>query len=201
MDLISTAIENRKQFLTPYRKRFQNTKTKKEGVKIIAELIQLEPSHLSEPWIVKEVIAWLRDRECCDFLEDVFIKAQKRVARTEDQRKRAVRDFYVVHAINEIIAEKNISAREACRVLAIQEYEKMEKAKKSRYLARQEHEKEEHYYLLWNIADENLDLQKALRQVYNNAKKKPEKLNPPYPYYGRDIEVEENGKITIFGGR
>lgn len=185
---LETAIENRKDFLAPYRKSFQKAKKPKERAKIIAKLIELEPSHLSEPWIIKEVIAWLRDRNSFDYLEEIFIKAPKRGVRTEDQRRNAVRDFYVVNDIDKIIAEKNISVREACKLLALQGYEK-----------------EGQYYLLWDTTDENYDLEKAIRQVYNNAKKKPanllENLYPPWPHYGRDIEADENGETTITFGR
>ncbi len=231
MDL-KKAIENRKRFLAPYREKFKAEKEvkklkaekaaielnklkigrvetenqrpeidkkqaairrkekaiKKKKAGIISDLVALESSHLSEPWIMKEVIAWLRDRECLDFLEEVFIKAPKRAARTEDQRRNAVRDFYVVNDIDKIITGKNISVRKACEILA-----------------RKEYEKEGRYYLLWDTTDLNLDLEKAIRQVYNNAKEKSANLlknfMPPWPYYGRDVEVDENGEITIFGGR
>jgi hypothetical protein len=181
MDL-KKAKENRKNFLEPYREKFVKAKTTKKRAQIISELIELEPSHLSEPWIIKEIINMLRDRDSFDYLEEIFIKAPKRAVRTEDQGRNAVRDFYVVDDINKIIAEKKISVREACKILALQEYEK-----------------EGQFYLLWDKTDRNHDLEKAIRQVYNNAKKKPanlkENFNPPWPYYGRD--VDENG---IFGG-
>lgn len=227
MDL-KKAIENRKRFLAPYREKFKAEKEvkklkadkaaielnkleigrletekqraeidkkqatirrkekaiKKKRVKIISDLIAIEPSHLSEPWIIKEVVAWLRDRNSFDYLEEVFIKAPKKAIRTEDQRRNAVRDSYVVNDIDKIVAERNISIREACKMLALQEYEK-----------------EGQYYLLWDTTDENYDLEKAIRQVYNNAKEKTRGHYPPWPYYGRDVEMDKNGEITIFGGR
>ncbi|MCK5219841.1 hypothetical protein KAR10_09965, partial [bacterium] len=139
-----------------------------------------------EPWIIKEVINWLRDRNSFDYLEEVFIKAPKRAVPTEDQERKAVRDFYVVNHVDKIIAEKNIGVRAACRELVI-------RIVKS----------DERYYLLWDTTNEKhgSELEEAIREVYNNAKKKTHRHYPPYPYYGRDIEVDENGKVTIFGGR
>lgn len=225
---LKKAKENRKKFLKPYRKKFktaekelENLKAdaadielyklkigrvetekqrpeinkqmsaikrkekalKQKRVKIISQLIELEPSHISEPWIIKEVIYLLRDRNSFDIIEEIFIKAPKRGTRTKNKKLNEARDFYVVNDIDKIIAEKNVSVREACSVLALQEYEKKER-----------------YYLLWDTNDEGHDLEKAIRQVYNKAKN-PSTRCLPWPYYGRDVEVDENGNITIFAGR
>jgi hypothetical protein len=183
MDL-KKAKENRKNFLAPYREKFKKAKTAKAKARIISELIGIESSHLSEPWIIKEVVAWLRDRDCLDFLEDVFIKARKKAVQTENQQRRAARDFYVVDDIDKIIKETGASVREACKILANRIYET-----------------DNQFYLLWDLADEDYPLEKAIRQVYNNSKEKPIEAYLPWPYYGRDVEVDENGKITMFGGR
>ena len=157
---------------------------KKKKAKIISDLIALEPSHLSEPWIIKEVISWLRDRDCQDFVEDVFIKAPKKVVMTEGDRSRAARDIFVMDDIDKIIEETGSSIREACKILANRIYDTDKK-----------------HYLLWDVTNADQDLEKSIRQVYTNAKKKQTQHNPPFPYYGRDIEIDENGKPTIFLGR
>jgi len=184
MDL-KKAKENRKNFLAPYREKFEKADTTKKRAKIISELIELEPSHLSEPWIIKQVIAWLRDwHKHMDFIDDIFVKAPKKYAQTEDQRRREVRDFYVMDDIDKIIKETEVSIREACKILANRIYGT-----------------DNQFYLLWDTTNEDQDLEKSIRQIYTIAKKKITEVNPPYPYYGRDIDVDENGKPIIFGGR
>lgn len=181
---LEKAKENRKNFLAPYREKFEKAKTSKAKARIISELIEIEPSHLSEPWIIKQVILWLRDREYVYFIEDIFIKAPKKNVGTEDQKRRWTRDSILMDDIDKIIEETGVSVREACRVLL-----------------RRISESDERYYLLWDTTNGNQDLEKAIKQVYDNAKKKLAAVYPPWPYSGRDVEVDESGKIIIFGGR
>lgn len=55
-------------------------------------------------------------------------------------------------------------------------------------------------FLGWDVTDENHDLERAIRQVYHNAKEQSERLLS-WPYYGKDVEVDENDNVIIFGGR
>jgi len=185
---IKQAKENRRKFLASYEEKFRKSKREKERSKIISELIAIEPSHLTEPWIIKEVISWMRDPNCIDFLEEAFIKSPKKYALTEKQRINEARDFFVREHIDRIITEEGVSMREACRrfVLKIPEIT-------SNF--------EGDIYLGWGVTDENYDLEKAIRQVYLNAKKKPEGRLLPWAYYGKDFEIDEKGKGKIFGGR
>jgi len=182
------SIENRKKFLAPYREKFQKAKTKKVKAKIISELIKKEPSHLSEPWIMKEVVAWLRDRNCVDFIEDVFIKAPKKSVATEAQKNKYISDYFLVKHIEKIINDKGVSIREACKLL------------NNRII-----HSDKRYHYSWDTEDDKQKLDgEIILERYKYAKKKQSlqsKDYPPYPYFGRDIEDEENGKFTIFGGR
>jgi hypothetical protein len=199
---VEKAKKNRKEFLAPYKEEFRKNKIKKERskikkerskiekklLKIISELIAIEPSHLTEPWIIKEVVNWMRDCNYLYYLEKIFIKAPKKYFLTEIQEKNEVRGFFVVNNIERIITEEGVSVREACKkyVLQIEDYASKSGVEK---------------YLRWDLTDENHDLEMAIRQVYQRAKKQqPERLLP-WPYYGKDVEVDENGKFKIFGGR
>ena len=179
---IKQAKENRKKFLAPYKEKFRKTETKKERSEIISKLIAIEPSHLTEPWILKEVVNWMRDRDSFDFLEKVFIKSPKKYASTEKQKMNQARGLFIQHKIDKIMTQEGVSEREACK----------------RFCSQIDFEGDK--YLGWDITDEDHELQRAIRQVYLKAKKQPERLLP-WPYYGKDVEIDENGKVEIFGGR
>jgi len=181
---IKKAKENREEFLTPYKEKFRKSKSEKERSKIISELIAIEPSHLNEPWIIKEVVNWMRDRNSFDFLEEAFIKSPKKYASTAQQELNQARDFFVRNRIDRIITEEGVSVRKACSRL---------------YLQIIDFNCEGNKYLGWDVTDEKETLERAIRQVYHNAKEQSERLLP-WPYYGKDVEIDENGKVTIFGG-
>ncbi len=191
---IEKAKKNRKEFLSPYKEKFIKSESKKERSKIISKLIAIEPSHLTEPWIIKEVVNWMRDRNSFDSLEEAFIKSPKRYASTEKQMFKEARDFFVKNSIDRIITEEGVSVREACRRLVIRISDIMSKFKEINQNFKGDK------FLGWDINDGNHDLELAIRQVYQNAKNQPERLLP-WPYYGKDVEVDENGEVKIFGGR
>ena len=187
-EVYAESIKNRKKFLAPYREKFEKAKDEKAKAKIISELIEIEPSHLSEPWIIKQVIAWLRDRDFADFIEDIFVKAPKRKVTTEKQKNKYMSDYFLIKHIDEIINDKGVSIREACRVLM------------NRII-----HSDKRYHYSWDTENTKQKLDgEIILERYKYAKKKQNlqpKDYPPYPYFGRDIEDEENGKFTIFGGR
>lgn len=151
----------------------------------------MEPSHLSEPWILKEVVGWIRnyrDPKCENYIAGAFITAPKKATFTSEQEFNAVRDQYIFHDVQQIISKQkkkgyDISEREACRRL----WRTIESG-------------DERYYWEWDTEHGNTDLNEAIRNAYKRVKGAyTDKL--PWPYYGRDVEVDEDGEITIFGGR
>jgi hypothetical protein len=161
---------------------------KRKQAKIISKLIEIEPSHLSESWIIKQVISWLGDRDCADFIEDIFVRAPKRKVATEKQKNKYMSDYFILKHIDEIINDKGVSIRKACKLLM------------NRII-----HSDKRYHYLWDTEDAKQKLDgEIILERYKYAKKKQSlqsKDYPPYPYFGRDIEDEENGKFTIFGGR
>jgi hypothetical protein len=129
----------------------------------------------------------MRDRNSFDYLEEAFIKAPKKYASTEKQELNQVRDVAVRNEIDRIITEEGVSVRKACDRLAHQIWDFMSNVEGDKYLG-------------WDVTDENHDLVMAIRQVYQNTNIQPERLLP-WPYYGKDVEIDENGKLIIFGGR
>jgi transcriptional regulator of met regulon len=200
---IKKAKENREEFLTPYKEKFRKSESEKERSKIISKLIAIEPSHLTEPWIIKEVVNWMRDRNSFDYLEEAFIKAPKRYASTEKQELNQVRDVFVRNEIDRIITEEGVSVRKACKrfvPLIPDIMSKFEAYIMSNFGADFLSNFEGDKYLGWDVTAGNHELERAIRQVYQNAKESPERLLP-WPYYGKDVEIDENGKVIIFGGR
>jgi hypothetical protein len=181
-EFIDEAKENRRAFLIPYREKFEAALTKEARATIIVELIEIEPSHLSEPWIVNETISWLRNcNNCKNYINDVFVKAPKRHTTTELQRIKNVKAFYLRIDVNRIIKKHDCSVRKACAILINE--------------LRDEGKNE---YLGWDLSDNIIDVEKSFRQVYNTIKDDIKTFYPPYPYYGRDI-IETDGKIKLFG--
>ena len=180
---IDKAKATREAFLKPYREKFEAAINSKAKAAVIVELIEIEPSHLSEPWIVNETIGWLRDcYECKNYIEDVFVKAPKRRAPTEKQRINNVKAFYLRSDIDRIIGKHNCSVRKACSILM----NELGDAGKGDYMG-------------WDLTDASLDVESAIRDFYNRTKDNVKKIFPPYPYYGRDI-LETDGKFKFFGG-
>jgi len=113
---IKKAKENREEFLTPYKEKFRKSKSEKERSEIISELIAIEPSHLTEPWIIKEAVNWMRDRNSFDFLKKAFVKSPKKYALTAKKELNQARDFFVVNSIDRRINEEGVSVRKACGI-------------------------------------------------------------------------------------
>jgi hypothetical protein len=175
-ELIDEAKANRSAFLKPYREKFEGAITRNAKANIIVELIEIEPSHLSEEWIVNEAISWLRDcHNCKDYIDAVFIKAPKRHTPTETQRINYARAYYLRRDIDQIKNKNKISTRKACAKLMTE----LVLSGKSDYLG-------------WNLTDGSVDVEKSFRQLYQRTKDYEKKLFPPFPYYGRDI-IETDG--------
>ena len=135
------AKENRRKFLKSYLARYKELKkesellprfrTGKEAEKenrrrrkaerqiaeLIAEVVKAEPSHLSEPWILREVIGWMRRRDCKDFLQAAFMDEVGRDRRTEKKERRLALDFYLINKVDRLRADQGCSIEKACELL------------------------------------------------------------------------------------
>jgi len=213
-NFIKSAKANRKDFLDPYKKRFDEAKkeianletqkkhlpkeivTDSRGVvlgrsgitddekklrakilpltrkraEIIIELIQLEPSHLSESWILREVIKWLRDHNCKDYLERAFIQTGKRKPLTQKQLKKFSQRFHLANAIDQMVAKEGI--------LHIQAFKKLALRCKN------------------DNTPEQAEL--VIKKDYYRIKNELKERNVPYPYYGYDIQFHDGKLERIF---
>jgi hypothetical protein len=222
---IEKAKKNREKFLAEHKEKFNKSinesekelrkglrneherelakirekKHKMDRAKIISDLIAREPSYLNERWIIKEVVNWMRDRDCFDCLEEVFIKAPKMYALTIKKRTNIVRDFYVTRRIDQIMAEKGVGLIDACEIFVgqIRDFVTNLDKNKEDFMV----DYNGNIYLGWDLTTNDLDLQNAIKRVYQIAKKNKSKRFLPWPYYGKDVEIDENGNLTIFGGR
>jgi hypothetical protein len=148
-EVYAESIKNRKMFLAPYQDKFRKAKDEKANAKIISKLIEIEPSHLSEPWIIKQVIEWLRDRdEFADFIEDTFIRAPKKNTATKKQQEKYVQDYYLIKQIDRIRREKSLSIDKACREYMDWIIQRMEQFRDSGC-----DEDETRYFLSWDLMD------------------------------------------------
>jgi hypothetical protein len=131
LDLISQSKENRAKFLAPYKEKYLDAKKrlheikflKYRGVltekqvreqdrdlrrveqeisKIISYLIKLEPSHLSEPWILQQIIDWLREYKCRDYIKEVFVNRTDRDQMTESKYRNMAYDLFLYERIEKI---------------------------------------------------------------------------------------------------
>jgi hypothetical protein len=117
---LTKATENRQAFLDPYRLKFESTSDEKARAEIVITLLKIEPSHLTEPWIVTEVVRWMRKSEYLPWLEEGFIAQKGRVRPTHDQEIRLARKFFLkerVDAIQEdlLLSKEKVFARLAER--------------------------------------------------------------------------------------
>jgi hypothetical protein len=194
---------NRKKFLQPYKEKFKNIESrgklpykekfedteskkkflkqlKKEKAEIIIELIKLEPSHLAESWILWEIIDWMKNYDCIDYLEEAFISQTGRDRKTPDKQDQVYFDFFLIQSVDDIIKKDGCTVKEACEELA------------------QKQDSDPVGYLpKWDLENDYHNLAETIRQRYystdrnkylkfcNERDKKRELM--PYPYYGRDV--------------
>ena len=189
MDVYRKSKSNREKFLKPYREKFETVKTEKAKAVIIAELISFDPSHLREPWVIQSVEFWLRNYwDYQDMIEMVFVKAPKKRAPTERQRPEMARLSILKMDIEKFTAEGYTVKKAIVKILnKVPEGEK--------YLGKWPVEK-------FDGLSQSHDLIDLIRKYYEKAKKtkQSDKLIP-WPYFGRDVDIDEQGKIVISGGR
>ncbi len=185
---LQTAREN---YIKPFRKKFESAKNQKKRAEVIAELITIDPSHLREPWIIRELEKWLRNYyDCQDFIEMVFVKAPKKRAMTPVEQNKAVRRKYLIMDIEKCMGENDSINRAIYKFLCnLPEGQKQ-------YLGI------DLQGMTGNFKNDK-DIIDQIKDQYKYAKKVEEKKKdiPPWPYLGRDIEKDESGKIVISAGR
>lgn len=223
-DFINLAKDNRKKFLEPYRVRYEKAEKevndiksrlrqmkheivtdaqgevlgrknvtnnekklreripsiKKDQAEIVIELIQLEPSHLTEPWILREVIEWLRDRDCRGYLENAFVRKGKRKLLTKQQREKFWFYFGLKNLIDRMVSEKGITRSKAFERLGQELAIKLSESD--------------------NIP-KDLQPELVIKKYYYGYKKYIDQeeflkdRNVPYPYWGYDINIHEDGEL------
>lgn len=98
---------NRFNFLEAKKKEWLNCESERKKKDLIVELIQLEPSHLAEDWILDQIIKWMKDRQKnIDYINAAFIVQGKRNELTEKQRENLARTSFLAHKISKIVEKK-----------------------------------------------------------------------------------------------
>jgi len=189
-EFLQQAAINRLNFLESKKREWIECPTQKEKNTMIAELIQLEPSHLAEPWIQDQVIKWLKDRENnFDYLEMAFLKKGKRTEVTEDQYNSRAKAFFLFNRIKKMNKKMGISFKRA-----------VEKHFLDEHLVLPEEGSIEFSDGV-NVEKFQKDV-KARLQRYKRLSKIFYKKSLPYPYYGLDIvemdEGTENHRYEIY---
>jgi hypothetical protein len=170
--IIKMAKTNRNKFLDRYKKRFKKENDRNRA-RIIIKLIQLEPSHLTEPWILREVIEWLRNhKKNKNYLKAAFVKKGKRMRLTTNEQIKLRKDFLLAQRIDQMAANEKISKKSVFKEIALKiDADKM---------------------------PEQAEL--SIKKDYFAFKEKMKNRDLPFPYYGCDIDVyEEDGQIKIEG--
>jgi SOS response regulatory protein OraA/RecX len=180
-EFIEEAKENRHDFLKPYREKFESAESHGPRAEIVVELIKIEPSHLSEQWIIFEVISWLRNHDYIDYLEEAFIRQRGRKRLTEGAKFKKTRDRLLVKKVDKMKeqAGKNVSRAELFRQLANQQRDK------PTIIIPEDHP--------------DHDLPELIKKIYYEYKRDQKKATEglPYPYYGLDISIER-GHLELF---
>jgi len=158
------ACKNRQCYLEKKFKEWKNSKTERDKAKIIITLIQLEPSHLAEAWILDQVIKWMKNHEKnIDYLQEAFIVKGDRDILTKKQRENLARTTFLYFKLKNLTNEKGSQGK------AIREF-------------------------ILNSEDEKLaeEPETALKQKLKRYRKKIDKRALPYPYYGLDCAITYN---------
>lgn len=170
-DLYKESKVNRFHFLEKKKREFLDCTSDRKRKNLIAELIQLEPSHLAEDWILDQVIKMMKDRQNnIDYLQAAFIAKGKRNELTENQRANLAETSFLSHKIKKMSENKSISkVGAATRILAD--------------LPQTE---------ISNLPDQPAN---AIMQRLKRYREALDKRPLPFPYYGLDfIEVDEGNE-------
>jgi len=167
-ELYKQSKVNRFHFLEQKKTEFFSCTSDHKRKKLIAELIQLEPTHLAEDWILDQVIKMLKDRpNNLEYIEEAFRAKGKRNELTKGQRDNLAKTSFLSHKIDKDAQKKRISKTKARRLWVAD---------------------------LPESEDNNLSEQpvEALTARLKRYRKALDKRALPFPYYGLDfLEVDE----------
>lgn len=186
--LFLSSVRNRIDFLSSYLSRFmEQQEGSKERAEIVSLLLSLEPSHLVEPWINKEIQYWLRTHGCEDFIEMALLRQKrsdgtKRDRKTSKEVKQFVRDFALYFEIERLKTKHTASTNKAFTILANMQ------AERGNPIFPQHSEKNR----------EN-GIEKTMEKRYYHFKKQLNAPSLPYPYFGRDVALSDDGFIILRG--
>ncbi len=180
-EFLRQAAINRTNFLKMKKREWLGCPTQDGKNTIIAELIHLEPSHLAEPWILDQVIKWLKDRvNNIDYLETAFLKKGKRAEVTEKQYSSRAEAFFLFNRIKKLAKEQRISFKKA-----------IEKFLLSENLVLPEEGSIE-FSDSGNLETFQKD-REALVKRYKRLSKILHERSLPFPYYGLDVVETDEG--------
>ena len=162
-DLLRQSIINRQNFLEAKKKGWLNCESERKKKKLIVELIQLEPSHLAEDWILDQVIKWMKARQKnIDYIEAAFIAKGKRNELTERQRDNLAKTSFFAHKISKTAEERG--SKRAAIVWLIPDLPKSEQQSVG-----------------------------AIEQKLKAYRKNLNRRILPFPYYGLDVIEYDRG--------
>jgi hypothetical protein len=166
-ELFKESFINRKSFLEKKFNEWKNCKTERGKAKIIVNLIQIEPSHLAEPWILDQVINWMKEHDKNkEYLQEAFISKGDRDILTDRQRVNLAKTTFLDHKVKRLKTEKGCSEQRVIRDIVL------------------------------NSKNEILteDPEAAIKQELKRHRKKIGKNSLPWPYYGRDFIIKSDGE-------
>lgn len=164
IEILKESMKNRKLFLEKKKQEFVNCESERKCKNLIIELIQLEPSHLAEDWIMDQIIKWMKDRKNnLDILTSAFISKGIRDEPTNKQKETLAENFFLNHKI-ESLTETSGSKVGAIRSIVLG---------------------------FENFNSEDPEM--ALLQKLKRYKKAMAGRTLPFPYYGLDIVEFDRG--------
>jgi hypothetical protein len=191
---------NRFNFLEAKKKQWLNYSSQLKRNKLIVDLIQLEPSHLAENWILDQVIKWLKDRKNhAQFLEAAFTKKGKRdeIRNSDDIAK----TFFLFNRIERIRKNNHISRKKAIELYLLTEDDEHILSDDIKRI------------LSESASGFNVAYPEKIQSAYKKVEKKVtaieqrfkryrtilDKRKLPYPYYGLDFidGYDENGNPKV----
>jgi hypothetical protein len=170
-NFVKIAKRNRQKTLAPYKERFFKSKTRRDKFDILKEVVQLEPSHLREPWVANGIAA-LMEHPKFHLDTGKLLKKGK-----EHSRFVKLRNALIYSRVQDLIKNEEYPVTIACRVLA------------DKILWPPKPQKKREEWMGWDLTDQDIQLEEKIRQAYYRHKEELKKL--PRPYYGRDIDISD----------
>jgi len=172
-EFLTLSLRNRFSFLEGKKLEWLNCESERKRKKLIVELIQLEPSHLAEDWVLDQIIKWMKDRQKnLEYLKASFVAKGIRDELTENQRDNLAKASFLDHKV------KKKSVDEGSKIGAIRKI------------------------VLNSDESIPEEAELAIKQKLKRYKKSLDSRTLPYPYYGKDIvEVDrgnENHRLELY---